>query len=313
VDDMGLTVFDRQSGLLLTEHIPNYVKVALKAMYRSGFGQRMTETAAVRKMLVAQSRAEGAKMNQPASRAKILPFIKEHQLDPSTFRLPVDAFENFNAFFYRQLKEGSRPIAAPENDAVAVSPADCRMTVFKSVFDATVVWIKGSEFTVEKLLGAQRAPALSSLFAGASLVIARLAPQDYHRFHAPVTGVVTKVTPIDGTLYTVNPIAVRQPVNVYTENSRVLIEIETTHFGTVVMIAVGATLVGSISLLAHVVPGCTIRRGEDIGYFAFGGSTTLLLFQAGRIKLDDDLVEKSALPMEVLVRVGSQIGVATQR
>ena len=309
-DDMGLIVFERSTGMLLHENIPSYIKIALKSMYRTGFGQKLTETSKIRSMLVQQSRAEGVKMNHPDSRAKIAPFIELHGLDMSEIKLSLEQFPHFNAFFYRELKEGSRPIAAPADSRVAVSCADSRMTVFPDILDATVVWIKGSEFTVEKLLGPRK--DLASEFLGATLVIARLAPQDYHRFHFPVSGTVKSITEIEGTLYTVNPIAVRQPVNVYTENIRHIMELETKEFGKVVMIPVGATLVGSVNVLPqYKKAGAAFEKGADAGYFAFGGSTVLTLFRQGTIDLDDDLVESSKKPVEVLVRVGMQIGVAT--
>ena len=308
-DDMGLTIFDRHTGLLLHEHIPNFVKVALKAMYRGGFGRKVAETAALKKMLVAQSRSEGLKMDKPESREKIAPFIAEHSLDPATFLDRVEDYPHFNAFFYRKLKPGLRPITAPDDDTVVVSPADSRMTVFATLFDALVVWIKGSAFSIENLLG-PRAADLAGAFTGASLIIARLAPQDYHRFHAPVSGQIRSITRIDGTLFTVNPIAVKKEVNVYTENIRVIVEIETKTFGTVLMIPVGATMVGSIVFDPEIAVGARIQKGQDMGCFAFGGSTTLLLFQRGRITLDADLLEKSAIPLEVLIRVGDRIAVA---
>ncbi len=312
VDDMGLIVMDRASGLLLHEHIPSYIKMALKSMYRSGLGKKLAETKKVRSMLVAQSRNEGHHMDDPKSKAKIPGFIALHQLNTEELKVKVEEYEHFNAFFYRELKAGARPVAEPDNGAVAVSPADSRMTVFPELMDATHVWIKGSEFTVENLLTPKLAD-VAPRFKNATLVIARLAPQDYHRFHFPVSGTIKRITELnDGTLYTVNPIAVRQPVNVYTENVRHIIEIETEEFGLVVMIAVGATMVGSVNILPqYKVPGARVKKGDDGGYFAFGGSTTLLLFKNGSITLDEDLVNMSKKPIEVLLRVGNRIGVAT--
>ena len=80
---------------------------------------------------------------------------------------------------------------------------------------------QGSEFTVESLLGPEFADVASN-FVGGSLMISRLAPQDYHRFHMAVTGRINRRSAIDGALYTVNPLAIRQHINVYTENKRVV-------------------------------------------------------------------------------------------
>lgn len=267
----------------------------------------MTESSAVRKMLLEQSRSEGVKMNDPASRAKIKPFMELHGLKEEDFKLKVSDYPHFNAFFYRQLKEGSRPVDAPDQPGIAVSPADSRMTVFPHITEATKVWIKGNEFTVDKLLASRS--DLAALYHDGTLVIARLAPQDYHRFHFPVTGSMGTITEVNGTLYTVNPIAVRQPINVYTENIRHILELHSDAFGTVVMIAVGATMVGSVNVLEEFkTPGARFQKGDEAGFFAFGGSTTLTLFPKGSITLDRDLVENSMKPLEVLVRVGQRIG-----
>jgi len=138
------------------------------------------------------------------------------------------------------------------------------------------------------------------------MVIARLAPQDYHRWHIPVNGKLGERTPIPGTLFTVNPIAIRQNVNVYTRNKREILELQSKEFGFVVMVAVGATMVGSITIL--IPDGATVRKGDVHGYFSFGGSTVLLFFERGAIKFDDDLVNNSNDQMETLIRVNTRIG-----
>jgi hypothetical protein len=142
---------------------------------------------------------------------------------------------------------------------------------------------------------------------------------------------------VNGALFTVNPIAIRQDINVYTENKRVVSEIHTPSFGTVVLVAVGATIVGSIHHL--VEPGSNVTKGDQHGYFAFGGSTILVLFQVrcvcvcvcvcvflfsfvlggnvlssmfgfvipqpGTIQFDEDLLKNSQLPLETLCKVTS--------
>jgi phosphatidylserine decarboxylase len=219
-----------------------------------------------------------------------------------------EGYPHFNAFFYRELKPSARPIAAPQDDGVVVSPADCRLIVFPSVTEATAIWVKGARFTVETLLGPSLAEE-AKLFVGGALCIARLAPQDYHRWHLPVTGRLVKRVPIDGALYTVNPIAIRrQNPDVYTENKREVWLIRTRRFGLVALIAVGATIVGSINT---VIPeGSFARKGDSHGYFAFGGSTTLVLFQRGTVGWDADLAAYAKGPLETYVRVGEQVGKA---
>jgi phosphatidylserine decarboxylase len=103
---------------------------------------------------------------------------------------PIEAFKNFNEFFYRELKPDARPCSAPENPKIIVSPADCRSVVFNRMTEATKIWVKGREFSVERLLG-NAYPEDAKRYINGALGIFRLAPQDYHRFHIPVDGVNT--------------------------------------------------------------------------------------------------------------------------
>jgi len=141
-------------------------------------------------------------------------------------------------------------------------------------------------------------------------VIARLAPQDYHRFHLPVHCKVGPSRSFDGALFTVNPIAIREDVDVYTENKRNLTVLESEEFGTIVYISVGATMVGSIVLTT--TEGKAYHKGDEHGYFAFGGSTVLLLFQPGTVIFDADLLINSSKPIETLVKMGNRIGFSTK-
>lgn len=150
---------------------------------------------------------------------------------------------------------------------------------------------------------------IAEKYDGGSLVICRLAPQDYHRFHVPVDGKLGKFVPLDGKLYTVNPIAIRADVDVYTENKRTRVTIDSPQFGEVMFIAVGATMVGSIVMTQK--EGAEVKRGDEMGYFAFGGSTVLVLFRKGAIQFDQDLLVNSSKPIETLIRVGDSIGLAT--
>jgi hypothetical protein len=99
-------------------------------------------------------------------------------------------------------------------------------------------------------------------------------PQDYHRFHSPVDGIVDTILPIDGALFTVNPLAINEEFDVFTENKRVVMTLKTDAFGKVAFVIIGATMVGSIGL--SVRPGDAIARGDEVGYFAFGGSTCIV-------------------------------------
>jgi len=127
-------------------------------------------------------------------------------------------------------------------DLVVSSPADCRLTAFPTVDLATKYWIKGFGFTLSKLLNSS---SLAQDFDNGSLVIARLAPQDYHRWHSPVSGTVESITEVPGTYYTVNPQAINEPgsLDVFCENRRsVMIVRRKGSDKKVAIVAVGAML-----------------------------------------------------------------------
>lgn len=212
---------------------------------------------------------------------------------------PVEEFKNFNEFFYRALKPNARPCSAPDNPHIIVSPADCRSVVFNTIDAATKIWIKGREFSVKRLLG-DAYPEDASRYENGSLGIFRLAPQDYHRFHVPVDGILRKPKLIEGEYYTVNPMAIRSALDVYGENVRVICPIDTEHHGRVMVVCVGAMMVGSTVITRN--EGDDVKRAEELGYFKFGGSTIVVLFEPGKMVYDDDLVDNSKSALETLVR-----------
>ena len=212
--------------------------------------------------------------------------------------LPVSEFKNFNEFFYRALKPGARPCSAPDDPRVIVSPADCRSVVFNSIDAAQSVWVKGREFTIQRLLG-DAYPEDAKRYVGGSLGIFRLAPQDYHRFHIPVDGIMDEPKTIEGEYYTVNPMAIRSALDVYGENVRVCVPIDSVAHGRVMVICIGAMMVGSTVITRK--PGEQVKRAEELGYFKFGGSTLLLLFEPGQMRYDEDLADNSRAALETLV------------
>ncbi|OAV91156.1 hypothetical protein PTTG_08236 [Puccinia triticina 1-1 BBBD Race 1] len=149
-------------------------------------------------------------------------------------------------------------------------------------------------------------PAAADLALRWALAIFRLAPQDYHRFHSPIDGKIVDVEYIDGQYYTVNPMAIRSTIDVYGENVRVVVCIETEKFAKVYCVFVGAMMVGSINMSIKL--GDRVRKGDDIGYFAFGGSTILVVVESDRIEWDADLQTNSSHSIETLVRVGTRVG-----
>lgn len=249
-------------------------------------------------MLRSLSVKQGRKYDDPGSTSQIDGFINFHQLDMSEVLLPIDQFKTFNQFFYRALKPGARPCSAPDNPRIIVSPADCRSVVFDRIDDATRIWVKGREFSIERLLG-NAYPEDAARYKNGALGVFRLAPQDYHRFHIPVDGVMDVPKTIEGEYYTVNPMAIRSALDVYGENVRIIVPIDSPTFGRVMVICVGAMMVGSTVITRNA--GEKVSRAEELGYFKFGGSTLVTLFEPGMVNFDTDLVDNSKEALETLV------------
>ena len=235
------------------------------------------------------------------SKRKILPFLQTFHVNPSEFLEQVENFGSFNDFFIRKLKPGARPIISGRD--VAVLPADGRYLVYQDVSKADGFVVKGKFFCLSELL---QDDALSAMYKQGSMVIARLCPTDYHRFHFPVHCTPSTPRLIQGPLYSVNPIALRKRIEILAQNKREITLLQTKNFGQVAYIEVGATFVGSVHQTFS--PKENYAKGDEKGYFSFGGSSLILLFEPGRIQLDQDLVEASLLKVEVKGLMGQSLG-----
>ena len=247
------------------------------------------------------SRYYGRAMDKPASKARIAPFLEQYGVDASEFQDAVESFPTFNEFFYRRLKPASRPLA--DGERVASAPADGRHFGYQNLSDGPGFIAKGQRFDVRQFLGDD---ALAEAYADGSAVVSRLCPVDYHRYHFPCAGKPGETTLINGWLYSVNPVALRRNIRYLTDNKRSYCVLESPVFGRVLYAEIGATCVGS--LVNTYRPGEEVAKGAEKGYFKFGGSCTILLFEKGRIRLDADLVENSRKFLETYIRMGDRIG-----
>ncbi|KAL6613786.1 hypothetical protein ACP70R_036056 [Stipagrostis hirtigluma subsp. patula] len=302
-----ILVFDRRTKRIVEEVIDGKIVLSMRALYQSKVGLTLINTG-VKDLLKNLSEKQGKKMNSPESAKDIPKFLElfKDQINMDEVKDPIESFKTFNEFFIRRLKPGARPIAHNDQDSIATCAADSRLIAFSSVDESTRLWIKGRKFSIEGLLGTS---VHSNALSNGSLVIFRLAPQDYHRFHAPVSGTVEKFVEVPGCLYTVNPIAVNSKYcNVFTENKRVVSIISSSEFGKVAVVAIGATMVGSITFLKK--EGEYVQKGDEFGYFSFGGSTVICVFEKDAIQFDADLVANSQRSLETLVSVGMTLGVS---
>jgi phosphatidylserine decarboxylase len=292
----AIRYFNRHTGREETEQV--YGEGFLKFSYGNPLGALPLHAMVKRGGF---SRWYGRRMDSPATKAKVAPFIDQYGLDPAEFADAPDSYATFNEFFYRKLKPQARPIA----DTAAVFPADGRHLGFQKASEIKGVFVKGQSFDLGRLLGDD---SLAAKYADGSLVLSRLCPVDYHRFHFPATGTPGEVKLINGPLFSVSPIALRRRLSYLWENKRTITKLETSDLGTVLLMEIGATCVGSI--LQTFTPGKPVQKGDEKGYFAFGGSSTITIFEPGAVTLAADLAECSSRQVELYAKVGTTMGEA---
>lgn len=291
-----MEIFNRYTQKLETEHTP--CAKWLKFLYKTIFGRILLHLFIKRAWV---SRLIGVLMNRSSSKDRIGSFCKSYHIDITEFEKELEDYKNFNDFFYRKLKPGARVF---NNDPhSAYFPADARHLGFQNIDATQNFFIKGSKFNLNTLLGNK---ALAEYFQGGSCVISRLAPVDYHRFHFPCNGIPQKSQTIRGPLFSVHPLALARSLKILGENKRCVTFLESEIFGKVALIEIGATCVGSIQ--QTYIPGKPIVAGEEKGFFAFGGSTVITLFQYKRIVLAEDLLHYSQQGIELYAHVGDFMG-----
>ncbi len=287
--------YERKSGQLLTEKVAG--EKWLVWLYNNPIGEATLWTLAKRKVV---SSIYGNMMDRTTSAKKIHPFIDEFDIDMSGVQ--EQEFKNFNDFFTRRLKENARQIDTCLN--TVISPADGKILAYTDIGNSDFI-IKGFRFDVSSFLDN---PVLAQKYSDGALLVIRLAPVDYHRFHFPVSGILTSDKKIEGDYYSVNPFALRKKAEIFCLNKREYTILANPLFGDVVMAEVGATMVGSI---VQTYKGSSVIKGEEKGYFEFGGSTVVLLFEKNTISIDRDLLINTANGYETAVKMGERIGEAS--
>ncbi|KAF0389945.1 hypothetical protein F8M41_010864 [Gigaspora margarita] len=302
----GNYVIVRETGEKIWEEMPLYARIGMHLLFSGKVEEKVVESHPIRHLFEVESKRQGQYYDSPHSIKSIPSFIKHYNIKTDELLEPdISKYRCFNEFFYRKLKPDARPPASPDDDNVVVSAADCRLNVYQDIELAKKIWIKGKHFTIAELLQDRE---LALEFDGGSIAIFRLAPQDYHRFHSPITCMVGSAKHINGAYFTVNPMAINENLDVFTENVRstLLLHPKDPDASKVAFVAVGALLVGSIKFT--VKEGNRISKGDELGYFAYGGSTIICLWRKGEIKFDEDLVSNSKSTLETLVKAGMRIG-----
>lgn len=290
-ENLPIKYADRQTGEIKIEKVAG--EKWLVWLYTNPVGELSLHSLVKRKFV---SSYYGELMDSPKSVDKIEPFVKEYDIDLSIAQ--KQEFSSFNDFFIRKLKKDARAINRDSN--VVVSPADGKIMAYADISDQDFI-VKGYKFDVKEFLNDT---ALAEKYLDGSLLIVRVCPVDYHRFHFPVNGKVSSAIDIDGNYYSVNPIAVKEIIEIFCLNKREYVTISTREFGDVIMAEVGATMVGSI---IQTYRGNIAEKGEEKGYFKFGGSSVLLLFEKGKVRIDDDLLLNTENNLETEIKMGEKI------
>lgn len=291
----AITLYNRAKKVLEKEIV--FGEALMHFMYENKFGITLTEKILKKK---AFSVFYGNLLKKASSKNKILPFIKQHNIKVEEILDPIESFSCFNDFFIRKLKPNARPIDF-DKDAL-ISPADSRLIVYKLEKD-TIIPVKGLNFTLYELTMDQE---ISKKYENGYCLVFRLAPADYHRFCYLDNGYHKEIKIIGDYFHSVNPIALESNKPIFQGNYREMCELFTENFGEVLSIEVGA--LGVSKIVQNHPLGTTFKRGDEKGYFEFGGSTVIMIFKENTIKIADDILDYSKIGIESLITYGSTIG-----
>lgn len=289
-----IVIWNREKKCEETEKV--YGGTGVNWLYGTPFGKLLATTVLSRKI---PSTLYGWYQSSSFSKKKILEFINEYSI-------PIEEFEyspytSFNDFFIRRFRKGAREFTVDRRKLPAF--VEGRYLAFDSVRPEQVVPVKGVFLSPEQLLGRED---FASQFSNGPMLIGRLCPVDYHRFHFPDWGPITNHFRVPGKLHSVNPVAIRWRNDIFSTNERQVSILETENFGKLAYIEVGALLVGKI-VQTHAMDQ-PFRRGAEKGYFLFGASTVILMGEKGRWNPDDDLLSQTAAGRETYIRLGEQVG-----
>jgi phosphatidylserine decarboxylase len=214
-------------------------------------------------------------------------------------------YKSFNEFFTRALKDGARPLAS----SAWVCPVDGAISQCGAIEHDQIFQAKGHHYSTRALVGGDA--ALAAQFQNGQFATLYLSPRDYHRIHMPIAGKLLRMIHVPGDLFSVNPTTARGVPGLFARNERVVCEFETEK-GPMVLVLVGATIVGSMATVWHGQvnpprPGTVrewrydsqdvrLQKGEEMGRFLLG-STVVMLFPENSLQFPDDWLSTRPLQM----------------
>lgn len=289
---------DIETGIAHEEQV--YGGFWVKLLYGTWIGRLVSALIA----LPPFSKFYGWLQDRPASAKKVAPFIKQFNINMSDF-LPEEGqstakpYSSFNQFFTRRVTDTARPFAVGTSFP---APCDARYFAYNTLDDSVSIPVKGSFFKAGALLNNK---TWETYFENGPGFIARLCPVDYHRFHFPDDGKVIESWRIPGALHSVNPWALAFRKDIFMINERHVTIMETTHFGKLAYVEVGATCVGKIE---QTYSGKRFARGDEKGMFLFGGSTVIVLGEPGKWRVDQPILDNTAAGIESYLKMGRPLG-----
>lgn len=295
-ETQDLVFFDRYEQRLKTESI--YGGKPLRWAYGTTLGRLCLEAVIKRRWF---SSLYGRWADCGCSRSEVTAFIERFELDPDEFADPPGTFKTFNEFFHRRLKPAARPLPTSKN--AVIFPADGRHFLVPDLSKEQAIYAKGQRFDLLELLGDKE---LAARFENGTAILSRLCPTDYHRFHFPLDGKGSTPRLINGALYSVNPIALAGSLARIWQNKRRVTVVTDSPVGDYLFLEIGATNVGTI--VDTVAPESEIERGDEKGYFRFGGSMVITIFPEGAFVPADDLAKQAADGIELYARFGDTMG-----
>ncbi len=283
---MVTKVIDRKTNKIVEEKSPK----GANFLYKNIFGRIILKLATKRFV----SKIVGRYMNKKKSTKHIANFIKDNNIDMSDY-YDIE-YKSFNDFFSRKIKDGKRIFSGSKNDFCA--PSDSKVTIHKITEDKEFI-IKNKKYTLERIL---RDANLAKEYKNGYFIVFRLSVDDYHRYAYIDNGKLLKRKEINGKFHTVGPIAFEK-FKVYEENQRVYEVLKTENFKEIIQMEVGAMMVGKI--VNHNKKD--FKKGEEKGYFLFGGSTIVIMVKENILKIDEDLLDNSEKGIETKVKQGERI------
>ncbi|WP_201597338.1 archaetidylserine decarboxylase [Psychrobacter vallis] len=243
-------------------------------------------------------------------RAFIRGFAKAYNVSLDEYeRQSLNAYESFNDFFTRELKEDARPIDATVNGIV--SPADGIISQLGQIEDHKLLQAKGRHYDVGQLLADSED---GSYFADGSFATVYLAPSNYHRVHMPFAGTLTKTRYVPGTLFSVNNTTAANVPDLFARNERLVCMFD-TKYGKAAVVMVGAMIVAGIETVAtgkitrtddiqEADHDMDFAAGDELGRFYLGSTAIIVLPKAAKADWQDSMKANS------VVQMGQLLGVA---